>query len=71
MNPFYELKPRYCRYRWWMWRVCYIARIDRDLYAAFGLHWLLMAAFWIQHKWAVKANARPSMIEKLIRKEGA
>lgn len=64
-NLIYEWVDDNFRPRRWMAFVYYSVERDRILYVAFPLNLLVTAFWWVQDKWAEKANA-PSWIEREV-----
>lgn len=65
-NLLFQWVPPHCRPRRWMALAFYTAERNRYLYVAFPFNLLIAAAWWVQDRWAEKANA-PSWIEREVR----
>ena len=69
-NLLYAWVPWHVQPPRWMGLVYVSAPRNRVLYVAFPLNLLVAAAWWLQDRWAEKANA-PSWIEREIEARAA
>ena len=66
MSLLFEWIPGHIRPRRWMSFAYYSIERNRLLFVAFPLNLLVALVWWIQDRWARKANA-PSWIEREVR----